>query len=120
MTRKNLWERFPAKRESCGYVCLVPRRLFVKKTAMRVCQVYMKYCSDDRRAKGLMEPFPTAPSRVACLPEYFMYYNYLKRLGTRQVAQYVVFIWKKNIPVTEISLMSTSEISVHGKIFLLI
>jgi hypothetical protein len=26
----------------------------------------------------------TAPSRVACLPEYFMYYNYLKRLGTRQ------------------------------------
>jgi hypothetical protein len=27
--------------------------------------------------------FPTAPSRVACLPEYFMYYNYLKRLGTR-------------------------------------
>ena len=28
--------------------------------------------------------FPTAPSRVASLPEYFMYYNYLKRLGTRQ------------------------------------
>ena len=28
--------------------------------------------------------FPAAPSRVACLPEYFMYYNYLKRLGTRQ------------------------------------
>ena len=28
--------------------------------------------------------FPTAPSRVACLPEYFMYCNYLKRLGTRQ------------------------------------
>jgi hypothetical protein len=28
--------------------------------------------------------FPTAPLRVACLPEYFMYYNYLKRLGTRQ------------------------------------
>jgi hypothetical protein len=27
--------------------------------------------------------FSTAPSRVACLPEYFMYYNYLKRLGTR-------------------------------------
>ena len=24
-------------------------------------------------------PFPTAPSRVTCLPEYFMYYNYLKR-----------------------------------------
>ena len=36
-------------------------------------------------AKGLMgRPFPTAPSRVACLPEYFMYCNYLKRLGTRQ------------------------------------
>jgi hypothetical protein len=29
-------------------------------------------------------PFPTASLRVACLPEYFMYYNYLKRLGTRQ------------------------------------
>jgi hypothetical protein len=29
-------------------------------------------------------PFPTAPLRVACLPEYFMYCNYLKRLGTRQ------------------------------------
>jgi hypothetical protein len=38
-------------------------------------------------AKGLMGrvPFPTAPSRVACLPEYFMYCNYLKRLGTRQL-----------------------------------
>jgi hypothetical protein len=24
---------------------------------------------------------------VACLPEYFMYYNYLKRLGTRQQLQ---------------------------------
>jgi hypothetical protein len=30
-------------------------------------------------------PFPTAPSRVDCLPGYFMYYNYLKRLGTRQM-----------------------------------
>ena len=36
-------------------------------------------------------PFPTAPSRVACLPEYFMYCNYLKRLGTRQVLPY--FQW---------------------------
>ena len=34
-------------------------------------------------------PFPTVPSRVACLPEYFMYCNYLKRLGTRQ-KKYVV------------------------------
>jgi hypothetical protein len=32
-------------------------------------------------------PFPTAPSRVACLPEYFMYCNYLKRLGTRQILE---------------------------------
>jgi hypothetical protein len=32
-------------------------------------------------AKGLMG---RVPSRVACLPEYFMYCNYLKRLGTRQ------------------------------------
>jgi hypothetical protein len=30
-------------------------------------------------------PYPTAPSRVACLPKYFMYCNYLKRLGTRQL-----------------------------------
>jgi hypothetical protein len=32
--------------------------------------------------------FPTAHSRVACLPEYFMYCNYLKRLGTRQLKTY--------------------------------
>jgi hypothetical protein len=32
--------------------------------------------------------FPTVPSRVACcLPEYFMYYNYLKSLGARQPEQ---------------------------------
>jgi hypothetical protein len=39
---------------------------------------------DGEGADGKSAPFPTAPSRVACLPEYFMYCNYLKRLGTRQ------------------------------------
>ena len=34
----------------------------------------MKYCSGERRAKGLMGR--VAPSRVAFFPEYFMYYNY--------------------------------------------
>ena len=40
--------------------------------------------------------FPTAPSRVACLPEYFMYYNYLKRLGT-----YIIQI--KHCPIRGLS-----------------
>ena len=38
-------------------------------------------------------PFPTAPSRVAYLPEYFMYCNYLKRLGTRQTYIYIYCIY---------------------------
>jgi hypothetical protein len=29
----------------------------------------------------------TAPSRVACLPEYFMYYNYLKRTRQNQLLE---------------------------------
>jgi hypothetical protein len=42
--------------------------------------------------------FPTAPSRVACLPKYFMYYNYLKRLSTRQVG--VTFFRNKTLGVS--------------------
>jgi hypothetical protein len=37
-------------------------------------------------------PFPKAPPRVARLPEYFMYCNYLKRLGTRQVSYRCKFL----------------------------
>ena len=68
--------------------CLAPRHFFVNKTEMRVCQVYMKYCSENRRAKGLMgRVHPSQHLRRAspvCLNTSFIY-NYLKRLGTRQL-----------------------------------
>ena len=32
---------------------------------------------------------PSQQPLRACLPEYFMYYNYLKRLGTRQGVWYI-------------------------------
>ena len=44
-------------------------------------------------------PFPTAPSRVACLPEYFMYCNNLKRLGTRQYCNYLKRLGTRQVQV---------------------
>jgi hypothetical protein len=45
-------------------------------------------------AKGLMA-FPTAPSRVACLPEYFMYCNYFIKAPGYEAA---VYQWYNLVP----------------------
>jgi hypothetical protein len=59
---KQTWHRrFLLDRFNWIY-CLVPRRLFVKKTAMRIWRVYMKYCSGERWAKGLMGRVRASPA----------------------------------------------------------
>jgi hypothetical protein len=42
----------------------------------------LQYTRTARRSPA--RTLPNSPFAVACLPEYFMYCNYLKRLGTRQ------------------------------------
>jgi hypothetical protein len=79
MSNYVLWRHFQGINIQYSHTCpcLVPASL-CKKTVMRIWRVYIKYCSGERWRRG-------SPSRVACLPEYFMYCNYLKRLGTRQI-----------------------------------
>jgi hypothetical protein len=59
-------------------LCLVPRRLFVKKQWCAYDEFSWSIVvgrdgegADGKSALSQHAPFPTAPSRVACLPEYF-------------------------------------------------
>ena len=55
---------------------------------VRIWRVYMKYCSGERRAKGLMGR--VHPSPPAYLPEYFMYYNYFSKAPGYEAARFTV------------------------------
>jgi hypothetical protein len=60
------------------------------RTQASLCK--KQWCAYDEFTWSIVVGIPTAPSRVACLPEYFMYYNYLKRLGTRQPAGFGILL----------------------------